>query len=120
MWIRSQHDRLLIDADKIYVDNMGDEYPIYNIGESCNYFLGKYSSLEKAIRVLDAIHGHLNEFDLEGTVVYQMPSDEMVSLWHTTREQTREDEELNVHSIESEIYRRIQESENEKEEICYD
>lgn len=44
----------------------------------------------------------------------------MVSLWHTTREQTREDEELNVHSIESEIYRRIQESENEKEEICYD
>lgn len=35
-------------------------------------------------------------------------------------EQTREDEELNVHSIESEIYRRIQESENEKEEICYD
>ena len=44
----------------------------------------------------------------------------VVSLWHTTREQTREDEELNVHSIESEIYRRIQESENEKEEICYD
>lgn len=42
----------------------------------------------------------------------------MVSLWHTTREQTREDEELNVHSIESEIYRRIRESENEKEEIC--
>lgn len=38
MWIRSQHDRLLIDADKIYVDNMGDEYLIYNIGESCNYF----------------------------------------------------------------------------------
>lgn len=25
----------------------------------------------------------------------------MVSLWHTTREQTREDEELNVCSIES-------------------
>lgn len=44
----------------------------------------------------------------------------MVSLWHTAREQTREDEELNVCSIESEIYRRIRESENEKEEICYD
>lgn len=44
----------------------------------------------------------------------------VVFLWHTTREQTREDKELNVHSIESEIYRRIQESENEKEEICYD
>lgn len=44
----------------------------------------------------------------------------MVSLWRTVKEQTREDEELNVGSIDSEIYRRIQESENEKEEICYD
>ncbi len=44
----------------------------------------------------------------------------MMALWHTTKAQTREDEELNVHSIESEIYRRIRESENEREEICYD
>lgn len=44
----------------------------------------------------------------------------MMAVWHTTREQTREDKELNVHSIESEIYRRIREIENEKEEICYD
>lgn len=44
----------------------------------------------------------------------------MVSLWHTTRVQTREDEELNVHSIESEIYRRIQESEDGRERIYYD
>ena len=44
----------------------------------------------------------------------------MMAVWHTVREQTREDKELNVCSIESEIYRRIQESENEKEEICYD
>lgn len=43
-----------------------------------------------------------------------------VSLWHTAREQAHEDEELNVHSVESEIYKRIQERENEKEEICYD
>lgn len=92
MWIRSQHDRLLIDADKIYVDNMGDEYLIYNIGESCNYFLGKYSSLEKAIRVLDAIHGHLNEFDLEGTVVYQMPQDEEVDLWFPEKDDSNEED----------------------------
>lgn len=44
----------------------------------------------------------------------------MMAVWHAVREQTREDKELNVRSIESEIYRRIQESENEKEEICYD
>lgn len=94
MWIRSQHDRLLINADKIYVDNMGDEYLIYNIGESCNYFLGKYSSLEKAIRVLDAIHGQLNEFDLEGTVVYQMPSDEEVGLWFPEKDDSDEDDDI--------------------------
>lgn len=44
----------------------------------------------------------------------------MMALWHTAREQAREDENLNVYSVESEIYRRIRESENEKEEICYD
>lgn len=44
----------------------------------------------------------------------------MMVLWHTARAQAREDSELNVHSVDSEIYRRIQESENEKEEICYD
>lgn len=33
----------------------------------------------------------------------------MVSLWHTAREQAREDEELNVPSVESEIYKRIKE-----------
>jgi hypothetical protein len=31
----------------------------------------------------------------------------VVPLWRTTREQTREDKELNVCSIESEIYKRI-------------
>lgn len=33
----------------------------------------------------------------------------MMAVWHTVREQTCEDKELNVRSIESEIYRRIQE-----------
>lgn len=88
MWIRSQDDRLLIDANKIYVGGtddpkyqMGDfKYRIYNIGESCNYFLGNYSSKEKAMRVLDEIENQLNEFDFEGTVVYQMPQDEEVEL----------------------------------------
>lgn len=88
MWIRSQDDRLLIDADKIHVsgDMSDSKYQIYNIGESYNYTLGFYSSLEKAMRVMDAIHGHLNEFDLEGTVVYQMPSDEEVELWFPEKE----------------------------------
>lgn len=81
MWIRSQDDRLLIDADKIYVGGTDDtKCQIYNIGESCNYFLGNYSSLKKAMRVFDEIENQLNEFDLEGTVVYQMPQDEDVEI----------------------------------------
>lgn len=77
MWIRSQDERLLIDADKIFVSKKDDsKYEIFNIGETYNYTLGFYSSLEKAMRVMDEIHGNLNEFDLEGTVVYQMPQNE--------------------------------------------
>lgn len=44
----------------------------------------------------------------------------MMTVWHTVREQTREDSELNVSSIDSEIYRRIQESEDGRERIYYD
>jgi hypothetical protein len=78
MWVRSQDKRLLIDADKIFVSKKDDsKYEIFNIGETYNYTLGFYSSLEKAMRVMDEIHGNLNEFDLEVTVVYQMPNDEV-------------------------------------------
>ena len=43
-------------------------------------FLGDYSSLEKSMRVLDEIENQLNEFDLEVTVVYQMPQDNEVEV----------------------------------------
>lgn len=44
----------------------------------------------------------------------------MMTVWHTVREQTREDSEMNIHSVDSEIYRRIQESEDGRERIYYD
>lgn len=44
----------------------------------------------------------------------------MMTVWHTVREQTREDSEMNVHSVDSEIYRRIQESEDGRERIYFD
>lgn len=93
MWIRSQDNRLLIDADKIYVGGT-DKCQIYNIGESFNYFLGDYSSLEKAMRVLDEIENQLNEFDLEVTVVYQMPQDEEVDLWSPEKDDSDKDDEI--------------------------
>lgn len=102
MWIRSQDDRLLIDANKIYVSGTDDpkyqigdfKYTIYDIGESCNYFLGYYSSKEKALKVLDeiqravesakvystnrALNGH--SMSNEYVMVYQMPADEDVEV----------------------------------------
>ena len=44
----------------------------------------------------------------------------MMTLWHTAREQAHEDEDLNVYSVESEIYERIQEIEDGRERIYYD
>lgn len=44
----------------------------------------------------------------------------MMTVWHTARAQAREDSELNVHRVDSEIYRRIQESEDGRERIYYD
>lgn len=79
MWIRSQDDRLLIDADKIYVGGT-DKCQIYNIGESFNYFLGDYSSLEKALKVLDQIQYNMEPFEHEPTMVYQMPQDDEVEV----------------------------------------
>lgn len=88
MWIRSQDDRLLIDANKIYVGGtddpkyqMGDfKYRIYNIGESCNYFLGDYSTKEKALKVLDQIQYNMEPFEHEPTMVFQMPADDEVEV----------------------------------------
>lgn len=44
----------------------------------------------------------------------------MMALWHTARAQAREDEDLGVYSVESEIYERIQEIEDGRERIYYD
>lgn len=77
MWIRSQRKNVLVDINFMRVINDGNFCLICGAttdGFDCD--LGIYSSEERAIRVLDAIQGQLNEFDLEGTVVYQMPSDE--------------------------------------------
>ena len=44
----------------------------------------------------------------------------MMAVWHTAKAQAREDEDLNVYSVESEIYERIQEIEDGRERIYYD
>lgn len=74
MWIRSQNKLTLQDVNRFVIEQF--EIGIYIVGNGCT--LGIYSTKEKAIRVLDEIESQLNEFDLGGTVVYQMPLDEDV------------------------------------------
>lgn len=79
MWIRSQDRKALLNVNQVLISPSVDGSIYYindSLGEESNV-LGFYSSLEKAMRVMDEIHGNLNEFDLEGTVVYQMPNDEV-------------------------------------------
>lgn len=73
MWIRSQDRKILTEIHNLDIDDIGQIWD----GSS---LLGKYSTEEKAMRVLDEIENQLNEFDLEGTVVYQMPADEEVEV----------------------------------------
>ena len=80
MWIRSQDKRLLINVSNVYVGGIGsiDNVEIYQIGEQFNYQLGRYSSLEKGLKVLDQIQYNIEPFEHEPTMVYQMPQDDEV------------------------------------------
>lgn len=69
MWIRSQSKRLLINIDVISVHNECDYYLIRGGG----YELGRYSTKEKALRVLDGIQ---NQIEYKNIEVHQMPQDE--------------------------------------------
>lgn len=73
MWIRSQDKRLLINVSNVYVGGMEDNVEIYQIGEQFNYQLGRYSSLEKALKVLDEIQKRTEYLYPK---VFQMPQDE--------------------------------------------
>lgn len=97
MWIRSQDRKLLINVDNVCVSKMGykDYVEISQIGEQFNYRLGRYSSEEKALKVLDEIQTCImtehqfridelnctrNYFGKEYKEIYQMPQDEDVEV----------------------------------------
>lgn len=75
MWIRSQSKRLLINVDVISVHvSVRDDCDDYLI-RGGGYELGRYSSKEKALRVLDGIQ---NQIEYKNIEVHQMPQDEDV------------------------------------------
>lgn len=72
MWIRSQDKELLINVDGLKIEN--NRICI----ETSNWYvvLGKYSTKEKALTVLDKIVEEINYGDLQN--VFQMPQDDEV------------------------------------------
>lgn len=83
MWIRSQHRKTLVNADKFGVSKENEVFRIYSV----NSFLGEYSTEEKALKVMDMIEdailececmrtGHA-EYDF-GAFVFDMPDDKDV------------------------------------------
>ncbi len=78
MWIRSQNKELLIKATCVYLssENHICAYAPNTGGD--NWYVGKYSTKEKALKVLDMIQKLIN-WQIEE--VFQMPSDDEVDRW---------------------------------------
>lgn len=70
MWIRSQDGRCLIKASHIRINGFDIEV-LQSFGCS---LIGKYSTKEKALKVLDIIEDRL----IYGVDFYQMPRDDEV------------------------------------------
>jgi hypothetical protein len=73
MWIRSQDRKILTEIQNLDIDDINQIWD----GSS---LLGKYSTEEKALKVLDQIQYNLEPFEHEPTMVFQMPQDEDVEV----------------------------------------
>lgn len=73
MWIRSQDRKILTEIHNLDIDDINQIW-------DCSSLLGKYSSEEKALKVLDQIQDNMESFEHEPTMVFQMPGDEDVEV----------------------------------------
>lgn len=71
MWIRSQNLTVLVNAKEIYID---DKRKIWAEG----YLIVKYSTKEKALKVLGDMESHLKG---PYGILFEMPKDEDVEVW---------------------------------------
>lgn len=79
IWIRSQNKEKLVNVNEIEIGII-HEIVFYDISGD-NIFLGDYSTIEKALKVLDMIETHLEELEYKFSnreVVFQMPQDDEV------------------------------------------
>lgn len=73
MWIRSQDRKILTEIHNLDIDDINQIWD----GSS---LLGKYSTEEKALKVLDQIQYNMELFEHELTMVFQMPADDEVDV----------------------------------------
>lgn len=73
MWVRSQDRKILTEIHDLDIDDINQIWD----GSS---LLGKYSTEEKALKVLDQIQYNMELFEHELTMVFQMPQDEEVEV----------------------------------------
>ena len=73
IWIRTQDKEMIINCYAIGI-NFEDDNSIYSSG----YVLGKYSTKEKALKVLDEIQEFIVYYENISNMVYQMPQDDEV------------------------------------------
>ncbi len=79
MWIRSQDEERLIKAVCIYLG--GENHICASNAEVNGWYIGKYSTKEKALRVIDMIQNLINrafKYDYQLGGVFQMPRDDEV------------------------------------------
>lgn len=73
MWVRSQDRKILTNIDDLAIDGANQIW-----GDCC--LLGKYSSEEKALKVLDEIQELIYFNAKDNGFTYQMPQDEDVEV----------------------------------------
>lgn len=71
MWVRSQDRKILTEIHDLDIDDINQIWD----GSS---LLGKYSTEEKALKVLDQIQYNIELFEHELTMVFQMSTDNEV------------------------------------------
>ena len=74
MWIRSQNKEILVKAVCIYL--CGENHICASTVEGDRWYIGKYSSEEKALKVLDKIQKFICDYKIRG--LFQMPQDDEV------------------------------------------
>lgn len=74
LWIRSQDKTTLIRSYEIYISEQQNTYLIR--AKRTSHILGSYSTIERAIEVLDEIQNFMNSYAYEKLIsIYNMPKD---------------------------------------------